>query len=148
VPLDTTHVTKYYIEVSGRNILYRYTIDYADKHREALNKVTTIAALDSLFAADKTFIDDFIRYAAKQGVARPTSKELAKSRKVIEAQLKAYIGRNTALSDNAFYYNIFPIDNVVHKALEVIASEPFAANEQADVQAETSAETVATQSVQ
>jgi hypothetical protein len=52
------------------------------------------------------------------------------------------------LSDNAFYYNIFPIDNVVHKALEVIASEPFAANEQADVQAETSAETVATQSVQ
>ena len=142
VPLDTTHVTKYYVEVSGRNILYRYTIEYADKHREALNKITTIAALDSLFAADKSFFDDFVRYAAKQGVARPTSKELAKSRKVLEAQLKAYIGRNTALEDNAFYYNIFPIDNVVHKALKVISAEPLVAT---DIQtAEGAYETAAT----
>jgi carboxyl-terminal processing protease len=148
VPLDTTHVTKYYVEVSGRNILYRYTIEYADKHREALNKITTIAALDSLFAADKSFFDDFVRYAAKQGVARPTSKELAKSRKVLEAQLKAYIGRNTALEDNAFYYNIFPIDNVVHKALEVIASEPSVTNEQVAAESGASEETTAVQSVQ
>ena len=124
VPLDTTHVTKYYVEVSGRNILYRYTIEYADKHREALNKITTLAVLDSLFAADKTLFTDFVNYASKQGV-RPNPKEVAKSREVIEAQLKAYIGRNTVLEDNAFYYNIFPIDNVVHKALEIISAEPL-----------------------
>ena len=124
VPLDTTHVTKYYVEVSGRNILYRYTIEYADKHREALNKITTLAELDSLFAADKTLFTDFVNYASKQGV-RPNPKEVAKSREVIEAQLKAYIGRNTVLEDNAFYYNIFPIDNVVHKALEIISAEPL-----------------------
>ena len=124
VPLDTTHVTKYYVEVSGRNILYRYTIEYADKHREALNKITTLAELDSLFAADKTLFTDFVNYASKQGV-RPNPKEVAKSREVIEAQLKAYIGRNTVLKDNAFYYNIFPIDNVVHKALEIISAEPL-----------------------
>lgn len=130
VPLDTTHVTKYYVEVSGRNILYRYTIEYADKHREALNKITTLAELDSLFAADKTLFTDFVNYASKQGV-RPNPKEVAKSREVIEAQLKAYIGRNTVLEDNAFYYNIFPIDNVVHKALEIISAEPLAT---ADIQ--------------
>ena len=39
VPLDTTDLTKYYLEVSGRNILYRYTIEYADAHRKALNAV-------------------------------------------------------------------------------------------------------------
>lgn len=123
VPLDTTHVTKYYVETSGRNIIYRYTIEYADKHREALNKVTTLGGLDSLFAADKNLFNDFVRYASKQGV-RGTQSEIAKSREVIEAQLKAYIGRNTVLEDNAFYYNIFPIDNVVHKALEIFAAEP------------------------
>jgi hypothetical protein len=48
------------------------------------------------------------------------------------------------LSDNAFYYNIFPIDNVVHKALEVIASEPFAANEQVGTEAEAPVATPAT----
>ena len=123
VPLDTTHVTKYYVETSGRNIIYRYTIEYADKHREALNKVTTLGGLDSLFAADKNLFNDFVRYASKQGV-RGTQSEIAKSREVIEAQLRAYIGRNTVLEDNAFYYNIFPIDNVVHKALEIFAAEP------------------------
>ena len=110
--------------MSGRNILYRYTIEYADKHREALNKITTLAELDSLFTADKTLFTDFVNYASKQGV-RPNPKEVAKSREVIEAQLKAYNGRNTVLEDNAFYYNIFPIDNVVHKALEIISSEPL-----------------------
>ena len=123
VPLDTTHVTKYYVETSGRNIIYRYTIEYADKHREALNKVTTLGGLDSLFATDKNLFNDFVRYASKQGV-RGTQSEIAKSREVIEAQLRAYIGRNTVLEDNAFYYNIFPIDNVVHKALEIFAAEP------------------------
>ena len=123
VPLDTTHVTKYYVETSGRNIIYRYTIEYADKHREALNKVTSLGGLDSLFAADKNLFNDFVRYASKQGV-RGTQSEIAKSREVIEAQLRAYIGRNTVLEDNAFYYNIFPIDNVVHKALEIFAAEP------------------------
>ena len=123
VPMDTTHVTKYYVETSGRNIIYRYTIEYADKHREALNKVTTLAELDAMFAADKSLFSDFVRYASKQGV-RGSQSEIAKSREVIEAQLKAYIGRNTVLEDNAFYYNIFPIDNVVRKALEILATEP------------------------
>ena len=122
VPLDTTHVTKYYVETSGRNIIYRYTIEYADRHREALNKVTSLEGLDSLYAADRNLFNDFVRYASKQGV-RASQSEIAKSREVIEAQLKAYIGRNTVLEDNAFYYNIFPIDNVVHKALEIFAAE-------------------------
>lgn len=122
VPLDTTHVTKYYVETSGRNIIYRYTIEYADRHREALNKVTSLEGLDSLYAADRNLFNDFVRYASKQGV-RASQSEIAKSREVIEAQLKAYIGRNTVLEDNAFYYNIFPIDNVVHKALEIFADE-------------------------
>ena len=122
VPLDTTHVTKYYVETSGRNIIYRYTIEYADRHREALNKVTSLEGLDSLYAADRNLFNDFVRYASKQGV-RASQSEIAKSREVIEAQLKAYIGRNTVLEDNAFYYNIFPIDNVVHKALEIFVAE-------------------------
>ncbi len=37
VPLDTTWISQYFREVSGRNILYRYTIRYADLHRGALD---------------------------------------------------------------------------------------------------------------
>lgn len=119
IPMDTTDITKYYIEVTGRNILYRYTIEYADRHREALNKVQTIDELTALLDSDKGLFEDFVRYASEHGV-KPNRRDIARSRKIMEAQLRAYIGRNTALEDNGFYYNIFPIDEVVKRSIELL----------------------------
>ena len=124
IPLDTADMTKYYIEVTGRNILYRYTMQYADNHREALNKVQTMDELTALLDSDKTLFDDFVRYAATQGV-RPNYRDIARSRRVMEAQLRAYIGRNTPLEDDGFYYNIFPIDNVVKRSIELLGEMPY-----------------------
>ena len=122
VPADTTDVTPYFIEVVGRNILYRYTIEYADRHREALNAVQTLDELEALLDGDRTLVDDFIRYAARKGVA-PRYGDIARSRKLIEAQLRAYIGRNTALEDNGFYANIYPVDNVIMRAIGILKGE-------------------------
>lgn len=124
IPLDTTEMTQYFMEVSGRNILYRYTLDYADKHREALNGVKTLADLTTLLDADKGLFEDFIRYAARQGV-KPVRREIERSRDVIQAQLRAYIGRNTVLEDDGFYYNIFPIDKVVQRSIEIFESGEY-----------------------
>lgn len=124
IPLDTTDMTKYYVEVTGRNILYRYTIEYADRHREALNKVQTLEQLQELLDADKNLFEDFVRYAAEQGVRGPR-REINRSRKIMEAQLRAYIGRNTALEDDGFYYNIFPIDEVVQRSIELLEQMPY-----------------------
>lgn len=101
VPVDTTDVTRYFLEVSGRNILFRYTLEYADRHRDALNAVKTIPELQALLDADKELMNDFIRYAARNGV-QPDYKDIARSRKLIEAQLRAYIGRNTPLNEADF----------------------------------------------
>ncbi len=117
VPLDTTELTKYYIEVSGRNILYRYTIEYADAHRKELNAVKTTADLKALLDGDKGLVDDFIRYAARKGVA-PRYRDIARSRRLIEAQLKAYIGRNTSLEDSGYFLSIYPEDKVILRAIE------------------------------
>jgi len=119
VPVDTTDVTKYFVEVAGRNILYRYTIEYADAHRDVLNAVRTIDDLQRLLDSDRTLVDDFVRYAARKGVA-PRYGDIARSRKLIEAQLRAYIGRNTVLEDDGFYANIYPVDNVVMRAIELL----------------------------
>ncbi len=117
IPADTTDLTPYFLEVSGRNILYRYTIEYADRKREALNNVQTIEELQALLDGDKRLVEDFVAYAARQGV-KPNYRDLAVSRKLIEAQLRAYIGRNTALEDDVFYKNIYPVVPGVLKAIE------------------------------
>ena len=54
-----------------------------------------------------------------KGVA-PNYRDIARSRKLIEAQLRAYIGRNTALEDNGFYANIYPVDNVIVRAVGIL----------------------------
>ena len=117
VPLDTTNVTRYYSEVNGRNILYRYTIDYSDRYRKALGKAKSIADLKQLLDGDKALFNDFVRYAEKQGV-KPNWTEINRSRDIMEAQLRAYIARNSDLEERAFYYFIYPIDRTVMRAIE------------------------------
>ena len=117
VPVDTADVTRYFLEVAGRNILYRYTIEYADRHRAQLDAVRTVDELRQLLDADATLVDDFVRYAARQGVA-PRRADIARSRRLIEAQLRAYIGRNTPDEDDGLYANIYPADRTLVRAVE------------------------------
>ncbi len=123
VPADTTDITKYFIKVSAMNIIYNFTTKYADAHREQINSITTLEELNELFAKDKNMLNDFVRYASTQGV-KPNWSEINTSRELIEAQLRAYIGRNTKLEDNAFYASIYHIDNVILKAIEELTTEP------------------------
>ncbi len=116
MPMDTTDMTKYYLEVSGRNILYKYTLEYSDRHREQLNAVETLPELQALLDADKNLLQDFIAYAARNGVP-PVRAQIEKSKALITAQLRAYIGRNTKLEDAGFYINIYPVDKVVLRAI-------------------------------
>ena len=122
VPLDTLNVTKYYSEVSGRNILYRYTIEYADNHRKALAAVKNTKELKALLDSDTSLLNDFVRYAERHGV-KPNWQDINRSRHIIEAQLRAYISRNSNLEDNAFYYFIRPIDTTMLRAIEELQAE-------------------------
>lgn len=117
IPMDTTDVTRYYIEVVGRNILYRYALEYGDRHREALNKVQTITQLREVLDSDRTLLSDFVAYASRHGV-RPAWSDIRRSRKLLEAQLRAWIGRNTALDDAGYYSEIHAVDTVVAAAIE------------------------------
>lgn len=116
IPMDTVGITRYYTKVWDSNTLYRYTLRYADRHRKALDKVTTLEELDSLLSADD-LLSDFVRYAEQQGIAT-NRHELNISRDIILAQLRAYIGRNALGDDSGFYYNIYPVDKVMRRAVE------------------------------
>ena len=116
------NITKYYSEINGRNILYRYTIDYADIHRKELDKVRNLKEMKAMLDSDNDLLKDFVRYAEKQGV-KANWKEIETSRKIIETQLRAYISRNSDLEEKAFYYFIYPIDRTVLRAIEELQSK-------------------------
>jgi carboxyl-terminal processing protease len=96
-------------------------LDWTDKHREQINSVKTVADLNALLGHYPGLVDEFVAFAAKNGV-RPdyNYKQIEISRAVLSAQLRAGIGRNTNLDYTGFYAEIYPIDTTLLKAIEVL----------------------------
>lgn len=121
MPLDTMGMSDYYNRVWDTNVLYRYTMEYTDRHRSAMDNITTLAELDSLLNSSD-LVADFVAYAERNGVE--TDKEgLEISRDVIEAQLRAYIGRNAMDDEAGFYYNIYAIDKTLQRAVKELRTK-------------------------
>lgn len=115
VPLDTNDITKYYIEIRNRGLIYKYALEYTDSYRKKLNSCKTVDQLEKFLVANKT-MKKFIDYATKNGVSE-NKKDLKASSVIIECQLFAYIARN--IFDNDGYYPLLEkIDNTLQVAIK------------------------------
>lgn len=116
IPLDTVGITPYYNKVWNTNTLFRYTLDFADRHRAELDAVKNLDDLDALYNR-VNLVEEFVDYAEDAGI-ETNVEELAESYDIIHAQLRAYIGRNAMSDESGFYYNIYPIDDAVKRAVK------------------------------
>ena len=115
IPLDTMGITPYYTKVWNSNTIYRYTLDFTDRHRKEIDALRNLKELDALLSSED-IMGDFAEYAERQGITH-NAEELSKSYNIIEAQLRAYIGRNAFNDESGFYYNIYPIDDAMKRAV-------------------------------
>lgn len=118
VPIDTTRVTQYISSLFGKNLIYKFALNYSDRHRAELNSINKLADLEKYYANHNLF-DEFVSYATRNGVTAKKS-ELDKSKKLVMAWLQAFIGRNTPLDDEGFYPFYNTLDNTAEKAIEVL----------------------------
>ena len=116
IPVDTTKVSDFYNKVWDANILYRFTLDFTDRNRAKLDEAKTLEQLDVVLN-EADLIAEFLQYAERNGVT-PTAEDLKKSREVLLTQIRAYIGRNTLGDESGYYYNIYPIDDVMLRAVK------------------------------
>ena len=121
MPLDTVGMSDYYRKVWNTNVLYRYTMEFTDRHRAEMDAVSSLAELDTLLSKGD-LVENFVAYAERNGVERD-DVGLAMSREIIEAQLRAYIGRNALHDDAGFYYNIYPIDKTMQRAVKELRTK-------------------------
>ena len=121
MPLDTVGMSDYYRKVWNTNVLYRYTMEFTDRHRAEMDAVSSLAELDALLSRGD-IVENFVAYAERNGVERD-DVGLAMSRDIIEAQLRAYIGRNALHDDAGFYYNIYPIDKTMQRAVKELRTK-------------------------
>ena len=96
-------------------------MSYVDSHRAELKKLNSKELITHLLKTP--FIDAIKSYAAAHGVQAPNSMD-AKERKIIENEVRAYVGQ--AVSENDGIYPILnTMDPVVDKALESLNAKPF-----------------------
>ena len=116
VPLDTTHYTEYLGKCNRQSLQVKYANQVADRHRAALREIHDLPALNR-FLDGLDLKKAFIAYTSSQGVT-PTPEEWEVSGETLLTQIRALIGRNTPLQDDAFYPIYLQIDNVVEAALK------------------------------
>ena len=121
MPLDTVGMSDYYRKVWNTNVLYRYTMEFTDRHRAEMDAVSSLAELDTLLSRGD-LVENFVAYAERNGVERD-DVGLAMSRDIIEAQLRAYIGRNALHDVAGLYYNIYPIDKTMQRAVKELRTK-------------------------
>jgi carboxyl-terminal processing protease len=122
VPVDTVGLTRYYQRVNGLNLIHRFTLEWSDRHRSEMNAVRSMSDLSAMLGRYPGLVDEFVAYASRNGV-QPHYQQLAESRPLIDAQIRALIGSNTAVEYNGFYAAIYVIDTTILKAIEVLNQE-------------------------
>ena len=120
VPYDTSGLTQSFVRLRRSNIIYRFALQYADIHREALSAFSTAYQISDYLEDDRLLME-IMAYAKKKGVSIKTS-ELKESKNVIVTQAKAFISRNL-LDNEGFYPIIQRIDNTLEEALNLIESQ-------------------------
>jgi carboxyl-terminal processing protease len=123
VPIDTVGITPYFRKVSALNLIYNFVMDWSDRHRTEMNAVSSVGELSAMLNSTPDLVGQFVDYAARRGVT-PNRAQIATSHKIIEAQLRALIGRNTVLDYNGFYANIYVIDSAILRAIEIVEEMP------------------------
>ena len=121
IPLDTLGMSDYYHKAWNTNVLYRYTMDFTDRHRAEIDALKSLDELDALL--DSTdLVAEFVSYAERNGVERD-DEGLNTSRHIIEAQIRAYIGRNALSDESGFYKNIYAIDDAMQRAVKELRTK-------------------------
>ncbi len=121
VPMGTDNDIGFFNRVFNRGHIYSFAFDYSDRHRETLEEHASARGYIDDFSIPPGMLRDFLQYVEEQGTSVPESLD-PEARKLIETNLKAYIGRNIYGSE-AFYPVLHATDRAFHKALEALESE-------------------------
>ena len=119
VPLIDDSTEYYFNRIVNLGILYQYAFDYCDKHRNELVKYKTVDDFDRSFRVNDAMFNELVQQAEKKGI-KGDAKQRQVARKESDILLKAYIARD--LFDEEGFYPLYrPMDDILQKALEVLA---------------------------
>ena len=115
VPRDTTGVSPYFNRLVNGSHLYRFALDYSERHRTRLTKFADWQSLVA-YLQQQNLYDQVVDYATKKGISGSESDKQV-SRTLILRHVTSYIVRNI-LGDDGFFPYINSYDDMVNRAVQ------------------------------
>ena len=124
VPIDTSMTSDYYTNLIRKGVLYQFTLDYMDSHRDGLTtKYETLDEFQKGFEIDEKLLEEFIAYGEKKKVEY-NDDDFKISEKPILNLIKSQFARN--IWGTSAYFQIYnQINPEFLKAIEVINDDSF-----------------------
>ncbi len=122
VPRDTSHITKYLLELYGKNILREYALSYANENRKSLEKQTFNSFLKD-FEVNEAMMEN-VKKLANSSEIKFIANDYNLSKEFIKLQIKATIARHIWQRNvknglnNEFYQIIYGQDKIVETAMK------------------------------
>jgi len=122
VPRDTSHITKYLMELYGKNIIREFAMSYANANRTILAKQSFDSYLKG-FSVSEGMLNDMNSLAASSGI-KFNAKEFNESKSFLKSQIKAGIARHIWQRsvknglNNEFYQIIYNDDPMIETAMK------------------------------
>lgn len=123
VPLDTTKSTKYYRELTAKNLIVNASLKFMDKNRKKLVKdFPDFETYKATFEVPQKVLNDIFAEGEKQKILPKDDEEKHKTTERINLILKALIARD--IWDMSEYFSIiYADDDVVKTAVEKLQAE-------------------------
>lgn len=117
VPMDTTKVTKFYMDCNRKATSMRFAAQMFDKYKSDLAKISDVSRLESYF--DSILLENqFLDFASRVDGIVPAPGDWEKSRSYMMPQIRGLVGRYSKVGEEAFYRFYLPIDDTIKAALE------------------------------
>ena len=117
VPLDTTELTSYYLQMENKNIFYQYAFEYSDANRSKLKEFTT--GDDMLeYLQKQILLPDIIRFAESKGIKRRTSLIAVSTNQILKMTYASIL--QNFFGEDAFFSLLLNNDPLVKRAVEEI----------------------------
>ena len=116
VPEDTSYYSDYLLELTTKDVIREFTLEYAEKNRSSLQK----QGLDGFirqFAVTKSMTDDLVVMAERAGI-KYNDEQFKRSKNFIDNQIKALIARSI-WSNEGFYRVWNSRDDDIVRALKL-----------------------------
>ena len=117
VPMDTTHVSKFYQACSRKATPMRFASAWFDAHKAEIQRIGDFKELER-YLNGAGLEQAFLSFAASKDGLRPASEsEWQLERNYMMTSVRALVGRYSLLGDDAFYHLYLGTDKVVAAAL-------------------------------